>query len=948
MGKEFVRMRYFDGLFLNEEDYKLDQEFFLRLQRLHNRYLHTWGIVVGLKVEPFDSSGEKMKVRVTEGLALNRVQVTDEKTQKKESISQEILIYDGHPDNPVDLSEYRANENIYIWVSYLEEAAERNIERGQGKEIHTWERGQIGHGIVKPTDPSKIVLARVIPKKGDKGLVIDKSCIFDYDSDTKQTPLRVYAGAAGKKVVAETLVVKTKSDSDDMSSNDETLIDMPTLTSVQNGAVLEVQAPTTKFSGNVDIAGDLSLVGELILRNTNKSQDELRIMNSFVQVNSENTDDPDYHFPGPRDGGLEVYRGNNGTEDARIVWVENERSWKVGLGNQLEKIAYGSDWESLTKGGIVDGLHLHSRLTSPGGNTVGFNDSGKLYLDSDLALKDAGNIWLKATDKNAVDSAYGLGWFGKGKPFAGAEADGPVLFGKSGGILGTRGYNPDGVTLVEKPALSWNNAGNVGIGPRKTLEDNLDVDGNMRILSGKNPLRFTSVWSGFPDDKLNGAEISNDTTNHKTLMIVGNQSAGQGRKVSVWDRLDVNGFLYVNGKLQASEEIIPSVGKGSRNGIIFPGDPGGGSGDLAWIKFFPRTGENCSLEIGTSNDKEDHISLNPSGNVGIGTLEPQEKLDVAGGVRILTDKNPIRFTSSWRGFPDSVKNEAEISNDTTNYKALMIVGNSSGLQGRKVAIWDRLDVNGFLQVYGNAAISGDLTIGGTIKAAVLNFDGQFSKLDVANYFTATVRCADFCIGYSGRRGGPGRALVDSGSTLVLNYGNDWANAAVHSSLHVSGAIVPSAGSGNNGIIFPSDPGGGWGDSAWIKYYPTSGENCVLDIGVSNDSGDRINLHASGGVYAYGNWYYYSSREYKDDIADVSIKEAKQLLDSLNPVSFHYKGSNKNRTMGFIAEEVPGQVADPHGQAVSPMEIIAVLTSVLKDQQKAITRMQKQIGTLMGA
>lgn len=150
MGKELKRMRYFDGLFLNAEDYKLDQDFYLRLQRLHNRYLHTWGIVCGLKVLPLVDQAEYMKVKIAEGLALNQVVAEDPSSGKRESISQEILMYEGHPDNPVDLSEYNANESIYIWVSYEEVEAERNIERGQGQEIHIWERGKIGHGTVKP------------------------------------------------------------------------------------------------------------------------------------------------------------------------------------------------------------------------------------------------------------------------------------------------------------------------------------------------------------------------------------------------------------------------------------------------------------------------------------------------------------------------------------------------------------------------------------------------------------------------------------------------------------------------------------------------------------------------------------------------------------------------------------------------------------------------------
>ncbi|WP_222850437.1 tail fiber domain-containing protein [Paenibacillus tengchongensis] len=941
MGKEFKRMNYFDGLFLNAADYSLDQDFYLRLQRLHNRYLHTWGIVTGLKVQALP--GKDMQVQVSEGLALNQVVLNGE------SVSQEILIYEGHPDNPVDLSEYMANESIYIWVSYKEEKSERNVERGQGEPIHTWERGRISHGTIQPEGAGNIVLARVVPRKDGTDTKIDNACIFDYDSDAARTPLRIYAGAAGRKMVTEQLIVKAKSEDNNgnMSDNEQSLAAMPSVYALQEGNVLEVNARETHFTGSLNIKGDLTLEGELYLQGKDQSQSELRIMNSFVEVNSPNPDDPDYVFPGPRDGGLEVYRGSGGTQDARIVWVESEQCFKAGLGTDLKKIAYGNDWEGLIGHDFADSMHKHGKLSSATGASLGYNAAGKLYSDADLALKDDKMLWLKATDKDTIDSTHGLGWFGKGKLFAGAEVDGPALFGAAGGVLGTRAVAADG-TRTDKPVLSWNSSGNVGIGPRKTLEDSLDVDGSLRMLSGSNPIRFTSVWSAFPDGKNNTAEISNDTTYHKALMIVGNQSAGQGRKVAIWDRLDVNGMLYVNGSLQASGQIIPSVGNGAGNGIVFPSDPGGGSGDMAWIKYYRREGEDCTLEIGTTNDKLDHISLNASGNVGIGTLLPADKLEVTGGLRIMTGsgQNPIRFTSGWSGFAGG--NKAEISNDTGTYGSLMIVGNSANGGARKVSIWDRLDVNTYLQVNGNARITGDLEIDGVIKTAVLNFDGKLKKLDVADNFDAIVRCADFKIGYPGRRGTPGRALVDNGSSLVLNYGNDWSYASVHSSLEVRSALIPSAGSGNNGIIFPSDPGGGSGDSAWIKFYPTSGENCVLDIGVSNDAGDRIYLHASGGVYANGSMYWWSSRELKDNIADLPVKEAKGLLEALNPVSFKYKDGTKERTLGFIAEEVPAILADKDQRAVSAMDIIAVLTSVMKDQQKAITRLQKQMAALQGA
>jgi hypothetical protein len=70
-------------------------------------------------------------------------------------------------------------------------------------------------------------------------------------------------------------------------------------------------------------------------------------------------------------------------------------------------------------------------------------------------------------------------------------------------------------------------------------------NGQLQILADSNPVRFTAGWTGFPDGITNGAEISNDTGTYRTLMIVGNRSAGIGRRVSVWDRLEVNGPLVV-------------------------------------------------------------------------------------------------------------------------------------------------------------------------------------------------------------------------------------------------------------------------------------------------------------------------------------------------------------------------------------------------------------------
>jgi hypothetical protein len=74
--------------------------------------------------------------------------------------------------------------------------------------------------------------------------------------------------------------------------------------------------------------------------------------------------------------------------------------------------------------------------------------------------------------------------------------------------------------------------------------------------------------------------------------------------------------------------------------------------------------------------------------------------------------NPILFSQAWTGFPDPVANHAEICNDTSTYKTLMIVGNRSNLNPdgslgpRRVSIWDRLEVNGSMKVTGNLGSAG--------------------------------------------------------------------------------------------------------------------------------------------------------------------------------------------------------------------------------------------------
>jgi hypothetical protein len=106
------------------------------------------------------------------------------------------------------------------------------------------------------------------------------------------------------------------------------------------------------------------------------------------------------------------------------------------------------------------------------------------------------------------------------------------------------------------------------------------------------------------------------------------------------------------------------------------------------------------------------------------------------------------------------------------------------------------------------------------------------------------------------------------------------------------------------------------------------------------------LHIAGGAYCDGGaWVSGSSKETKENIAYLTLDEARNALEKLEPVKFNYKFNKDEDYMGFIAEDVPEIVATRDRKGIADMDVIAVLTKVLKEQQKSINEQQKTIAEL---
>jgi hypothetical protein len=106
------------------------------------------------------------------------------------------------------------------------------------------------------------------------------------------------------------------------------------------------------------------------------------------------------------------------------------------------------------------------------------------------------------------------------------------------------------------------------------------------------------------------------------------------------------------------------------------------------------------------------------------------------------------------------------------------------------------------------------------------------------------------------------------------------------------------------------------------------------------------LDVSGGAYCSGTtWVNASSREYKENIETLTSEEALAAFQELAPVKFNYKADKEEKYLGFIAEEVPELVAMKDRKGLNPMDIVAVLTKVVQEQQKTIFELKERMGKL---
>jgi hypothetical protein len=120
----------------------------------------------------------------------------------------------------------------------------------------------------------------------------------------------------------------------------------------------------------------------------------------------------------------------------------------------------------------------------------------------------------------------------------------------------------------------------------------------------------------------------------------------------------------------------------------------------------------------------------------------------------------------------------------------------------------------------------------------------------------------------------------------------------------------------------------------------------IELGLGRTPGHPIH-HVSGAhLTAAGVWTNASSRSLKKNIRELGAEDAVAAIRELKPVRYEYKRDKTAESyIGFIAEDVPELVAQNDRKSLSPMDMVALLTRVVQQQDATISTQKADIQEL---
>ena len=250
-------------------------------------------------------------------------------------------------------------------------------------------------------------------------------------------------------------------------------------------------------------------------------------------------------------------------------------------------------------------------------------------------------------------------------------------------------------------------------------------------------------------------------------------------------------------------------------------------------------------------------------------------------------------------------------------------------------------IEGPVRVEGNMRVTGDMKTDGNlifldegsiVSAASVTASGDVSAASVTAANVTATSVTATSVTASG--------IIETTSNVraagVRSYGNVRADGFVWAD--GNGLIFGSLGVGSISADALSDAGVKLGVEGNLNIHEGN-----IGIGMGWDVAEHpLQLGSGAHVTAEGVWENASSRAFKENIQQLTAGAALAALTDLQPVRFNYKKGSGDEYVGFIAEDVPDLVASESRTALSPMDIVAVLTKVVQEQQKQIDELKARL------
>ena len=424
-------------------------------------------------------------------------------------------------------------------------------------------------------------------------------------------------------------------------------------------------------------------------------------------------------------------------------------------------------------------------------------------------------------------------------------------------------------------------------------------------------------------------------------------------------------------KLKVNGDIV--LGKDAQNARFIFHTRVDQSGDYLLITY----DNNRQPQDGSQNwEWGKGITLRRGGNVGIGTTDPKVQLHVVEDLCIGMNEDNKRFVlrspqaadgdfleitydkpdGTW-AFQEGItlKRDGKVGIGTRQPQAKLHV-NGNAVINDKVGIGTtdpqaKLHVNGDAVIKAKLNVNGDAVINGKVGIGV-----RTPSTDAPPKIHLAIGDDDTGLKQQGDgelaiyTNNSERVRVNASGNVGIGTTTPQAKLDVNGSVNVSGAV--NFGQAARQVLNLYGTTYAIGVQGFTQYFRTQNNFAWYRLGSHHDNawnsggGTTLMTLDENGKLTYRSAGQFSSRKLKKNILDISAEEAVEALAKLNPVKYNLKADEDNNLhLGFIAEDVPDLVASSDRESISNDHIVALLTKVIKEQEKRILELAEKVETL---